>query len=361
MIVDDSLLSKMYIRRALEEDPKQRFHVIERASNGKQAIYNIKAHMGNIDVITMDIEMPIMNGLEAVKEIMKEHPLPIIMFSSLSKPNANETIKAMEYGAFDCITKPETKEDYEKLREELYQKIENGYLYFNRQNAIHKKTHSFIHRMDEKKEHTPILKEYRFKNQSNLDLSNLILIGSSTGGPRALNIMINQMPKDMPAGVVIVQHMSKGPFIRSMVERRNEEAKVRVKLAENGEKIENGVVYVSDIAVHTEIIKRGNHLYIHYQDKAPVSGHKPSVDVLFESVAKMKPEIPVYAIVATGMGSDGAKGFKELKEMGAKTIVESEQTALIYGMPRKAKETGAADYEKNLEKIIPFVCEMLEK
>ncbi|GAB6429362.1 chemotaxis-specific protein-glutamate methyltransferase CheB [Bacillus cereus] len=350
MLVDDSFIIRVILKDLLEEDPQKRFNVLERVDNGEKALYAIKAHMGEIDVVIMDIEMPVMNGLEAVKKIMKECPVPIVMFSSLTKRGAQESIEAMRYGAVDVIAKPDGNRHMSAIREEIYNKLEYAGKYANVKNL----------RTPLAPVRTPDFSFTTKRNASN-KLSNLIVIGSSTGGPNALRTMFSTLPAETPAGIIVVQHMPQGPFVKSIADRLDETVPFRVKIAEEGEIVEDGTIYFADAGKQLGVKKERGNLLCHYTDDDPITGHKPSVTYLFESVANENPDVPVYSIVATGMGSDGARGLQPLKQIGSTNLVESPDTTVIYGMPRKAKETGFSDYEERIEQLIPRICDLISK
>lgn len=349
MLVDDMFSIRVILKDILEQDPKQRFHVLERVANGEKALYSIKAHMGKIDVVIMDIEMPVMNGLEAVKRIMRECPVPIIMFSSLTKQGAHETLEAMRHGAVEVIAKPDGTVPLRVIKEELYEKLEYA------------AKHTNVHNLRVPLAPVPIPSFPSFPRSQKKQLNNLILIGSSTGGPNALRTMFSTLPSDTPAAIVVVQHMPQGPFVKSIVERLNESVSFQVKVAEDGEILQDGTIYFADAGKQLGVQREARGCSLRYTDEDAVKGHKPSISYLFHSVAKARPHVPVYAIVATGMGSDGADGFAPLKEIGATNLVESPETTVIYGMPRKAKETGYYDHEERIERIIPRVCNLINK
>ena len=342
MIVDDSIIIRALLKEIIENDPQKRFKVIASAANGEDAL--VKLNSFPIDVITMDVEMPKKNGLETVKEIMMINPKPIIMLSSLTKKGAKETIEALSFGAIDFITKPENKMDFIQLKTEVCEKL-----------ALAFRT----------KQHKPVFEASAvpskpvIKTPLNEPLSNLLLIGCSTGGPKALHKIVSQIPADFPAAIVIVQHMPDGGYTASLAEHLNRVSTFAIKEAEDGDELKNGTIYIAPGGHHTEIYNRSGKLRVVLNKREAVSGHRPSVDAMFASVARLKPQIPVYGIVLTGMGSDGTKGAHALKTMGAKIIAESEETAVIFGMPKQVINQNLADQVLKLQDIVPSLCKQL--
>jgi two-component system chemotaxis response regulator CheB len=338
LIADDSAL----IRKILVDILKTEEFIgsISIARNGKECVD--KALTLQPDIITLDIEMPIMDGLSALEELIRIKSSPIIiMLSSFTTKGAETTIKALELGAADFITKPKGmffQENINTLKTELITKIkdltESKYIYepaskivFPRYNKI-------------KKESLPVFENIKY----------LIGIGTSTGGPRALQDVITQLPENLPGAVFIVQHMPP-VFTKSLADRLNSISSVRVKEAENGEKVKAGYVYIAPGNYHMEIIHGDKEGYKIITNQKPlVNGHRPSVDVMMDSLARLKTE-RIIAVIMTGMGSDGADGIKKVKNVGGMTIAQNEETCVVYGMPKAAAATNAIDVILPLEDI----------
>ncbi|RKD34456.1 protein-glutamate methylesterase/protein-glutamine glutaminase [Thermohalobacter berrensis] len=333
LVVDDSVFMRKLISDILNED--EILEVVDTAKNGKEALGKIKEL--SPDVITLDIEMPIMDGITTLKHIVNDFKKPVVMLSSLTKEGAEATLKALEIGAVDFITKPtnifkvgadeKKKEIIQKVKISSKVKILNGKL-----NSQHK-----IIRMNNYK-----------KNRG--EFSNLIAIGTSTGGPKALQAIIPHIPKNINGSIVVVQHMPPG-FTKSLAKRLDSLSEITVKEAENNERIKKGYCYIAPGDYHMTIDEvNGKELYIRLNKDRPVSGHRPSVDVLMKSVSKVK-SMKKIGIILTGMGSDGAKGIKSVKDNNGFTIAQNEETCVVYGMPKSAVEIEGINKILPLEKI----------
>lgn len=344
MIVDDSIFIRAILKLIIENDPKKRFTVIASAEDGQDALVKLKSF--DVDVITMDVEMPRKNGLETVKEIMSTNPKPIVMLSSLTKKGTKETIESLANGAIDFITKPESRNELTKLKTEICDKL---YLAANTKQK--KPVKDAMPRVNQK---------FSSSKENKSGLSNLVLVGCSTGGPKALQKIVTQIPKDLPAGIVIVQHMPEGGYTASMASHLNSASAFTIKEAEDGDEIKDGMIYIAPGGYHTEIFNRGEKLRIVLNKRESVSGHRPSVDVMFASASRLKTSIPLYGVILTGMGSDGTKGSQSLKAQKATIIAESEETAVIFGMPKQVINKGLADHILNLEEIVPKLSILLK-
>lgn len=339
LIVDDSAFMRTMIKDLLSSD--KRIQVIGTARNGADAINKLKRY--EPDVITMDVEMPVMNGLDCLEKIMNEQPLPIIMLSSTTVEGAENTIAAIQKGAFDFVPKPSStiSFDLRQVKDELIKKIIEA----QRANI---KPLRLRNQTFKGKQNTATDQVFSYTQKRN---NKLVLIGSSTGGPRALEFVIKNLPKNFAAPILIVQHMPKG-FTKSLAERLNFASAIEVKEAEHGEILRNGVAYIAPGGKHLKVRQVGHSIVSSLTTDDPVKGHRPSVDTLFFSAAKLKNHQKI-AIVLTGMGSDGAYGLEVLKHNtdNTYTIAESENTAVIYGMPKSAIQTGYVDKIANLDEI----------
>lgn len=331
LIVDDSIVMRRIITDLLSEDPE--IDVVGTARNGLEAIERIKVLAP--DVVTMDIEMPVMDGLAALQHIMAETPMPVVMLSSMDKRQADITLKSLEFGAVDFISKTSgsLSLDLEKTRDLIIEKIKAA--------AV------------AKLELRPPVRSIEPTHMPNLSGEWIIVIGSSTGGPKALPEVLSRLPRNLPAAVMIVQHMPEG-FTRSFAERLNWISLLEVKEGEEGEEIRNGIVYLAPGNKHMTV--KGN--TIHLDDGPKVNYVRPAVDVLMGSIA------PIYGpraigVILTGMGSDGGEGMKLIKKNGGKTIVQSEATCVVYGMPKAVIERDAADRIVPLDEIAKNIVVML--
>lgn len=361
LVVDDSAFMRKVISDILSGDPQ--LEVVGRARNGVEGIE--KAKELSPDVITLDVEMPVMNGLDALDRLMKSHPLPVIMLSSLTQEGAAATIRALELGAVDFITKPSgsISLDIHKVAAQIIEKVKAAAgAKINRVSALPKASQLKI--QTETKSST---KRFRYsdnsKNNSNLTtsidpLSNIIVVGTSTGGPKALQILLTSLPADLPAAILVVQHMPPG-FTKSLSQRLDALCSIRVVEAEEGMPVQMGVAYIAPGDFHMEVKKHGEQLCIALNKTEARAGHRPSVDILFQSVSAM--EHPrKYAVVMTGMGSDGTKGIEVLKNTGCKEVIaEDESTCVVYGMPKSAILSGNVDTVLPLSKIGPHLNKII--
>jgi two-component system chemotaxis response regulator CheB len=334
LIVDDSAFIRKALEMMINENPQ--LQVVGTAKNGLEGVELCKKL--NPDVVTMDVEMPVMNGLDALKKIMTEHPTPVIMVSTLTEEGAEVTLKALENGAVDFIPK---KFDYStaeiiKIKKELYAKlISVGQIDFKRKQTEETTNVGPGHLLRKIKE-----KEYRAVKEVFSDKYKIIAIASSTGGPMTLQKILPQLPANLPVPVIIAQHMPP-VFTKSFATRLNEMLPLRVVEAENNMEIEPGTVYIGKGGYHIILKEIMNKIRIKLIEDMPGFLYKPSGDLLFESVAKLYGSKAI-GIILTGMGSDGANGLLKLYQAGAYTIAQDESTSVIYGMPKAAAELGAA-------------------
>ncbi len=351
LIVDDSAFMRKLITEFLSED--KRIEVIGTARNGQDAISKIK--LLKPDVVTLDVEMPVMDGLEALEIIMKECPTSVVMLSSTTKEGAETTLTAMQNGAFDFIAKPSgaISLDLIKIRQEIIEKVVSA-------------SRANVHKLQinaKKTDGNPSVTEIYSKIESNENNKNrimidnwaygrkkIILIGTSTGGPRALQTVLTDLPQSIDAPILVVQHMPAG-FTKSLAERLNSLCEINVKEAEDGELIQKGTAYIAPGGYHLKVKKVGKGLAIALDQSELRNGHRPSVDVMFESVSEID-DLCKIAVVMTGMGSDGANGLIHLKERGqVKAIAESQETSIVFGMPKAAISTHLVDKVEDVGRI----------
>ncbi len=353
MVVDDSAFMRKVIKNLLEESGS--VEVIATARDGKHALEQLE-HI-HPDVITLDVEMPIMNGLEFLRKHMATKKIPVVMLSSLTKEGAAETIQALELGAVDFIAKPSgsISLDIDKLQAEIVEKVVNAA-------KIDMRKMIYSNKIVSTRPTVPERPKMQSKRLTSTKIKDLVAIGTSTGGPRALQEVLTRIPTDFPAPIVIVQHMPPG-FTKSLADRLNSICQIEVMEATNHQKINAGVAYIAPGNYHMTL-QPGHDGYLQIvldQQTAPRSGHRPSVDELFESIANI-PGIRKFAVIMTGMGSDGTKGLQAIREKnvdGVSAIAEHESTCIVYGMPRSAIQMGLIDYTTKLDNIGEQLIELL--
>lgn len=332
LIVDDSELAREIIKNILEKDPAIR--VVGIAENGLQAIEY--AQRLKPDVITMDINMPVMDGLKATEQIMAYCPTPILVLSSvLEKEGAYTTFNALAAGAVDAMEKPSLVENtpWDEMANVLVKKVK---LISKAQVITHIKG-----KMQEIFRHKEQILHQAFHKYE------IIAIGASTGGPSIVMQILKNISPGCNASIVIVQHMATG-FTESFVEWLGNNCKLPIKLAREGEKIERGHVFVAPDGCHTIVREKKTFGLIQGET---VNGVKPSVDILFNSLAEVYGDSTI-AVLLTGMGADGAKGLKHIKDRGGFTIAQSEESCTVFGMPKVAIEMGAVNKVLSIEDII---------
>ncbi|KQT53909.1 MULTISPECIES: protein-glutamate methylesterase/protein-glutamine glutaminase [unclassified Aureimonas] len=322
LVVDDSRTMRALLKHAISHDPQ--IEVVGEAANPLEARDKMKEL--DPDVVTLDIEMPNMNGLEFLEKIMRLRPTPVIMVSNLTQPGASATLQALETGAFDCISKPNGMQG--NTLEHLPNLIKEA--------AKAKPRLVAARGSAERAGGAPRAAAPVFAQHA--DWPDLVAIGSSTGGVEALITVLSDFPADCPP-TLIVQHLP-ATFTSSFTARLDKICKAHVVEGHNGDILKRGHVYIAPGAQHMMVTGRGGQR-IRLTTDEPVNGHKPSVDVLFRSVAELV-EGRMTGIILTGMGRDGAEGLLKMREAGAKTMAQDEATSLVYGMPRVAHEIGAA-------------------
>ncbi|MBP0726220.1 chemotaxis response regulator protein-glutamate methylesterase [Bacillus sp. RG28] len=336
LIVDDSAFMRKVISSMISSDDQ--IEVIATAKNGMEAVEKVKQLKP--DVVTLDIEMPKLNGLEALKIIMKESPVPVVMLSSLTKEGASSTILAMENGAVDFVQKPSgsISLDIDLVQDELIKKVKMA-VNVNVKNLVN---------------HQPIKQFSSFENNRKENLheraSQIVCLGTSTGGPKALQEVLSKLPERFKKPIFIVQHMPSG-FTNSLANRLDKLSNIHVKEAEHGEKVEQSTAYIAPGGYHMVVNQRNNELFIELNKEPQISGHRPSVDVLFESVSNLT-GYHVISVILTGMGSDGSKGLIKIKEkLSSIAIAESEETSVVFGMPKAAIATKLVDEIVTIQNI----------
>lgn len=322
LIVDDSASMRATLKRMLSADPE--IEVVGMAPEPFAARDMIKAL--NPDVLTLDVEMPGMDGLSFLERIMRLRPMPVVMCSTLTARGAEVTIEALRLGAVDYVTKPSgTPEDIERDASLLCEKVKSA-------------ARSVARAGPQRLPAQPSV------GASGGAAGQLIAIGSSTGGVEALFSLLPSLPEDSPP-ILIVQHMP-ASFTRSFAQRLNAECRVNVVEATDGAQVTPGTVYIAPGGERHMELSGGANGRIKLLAGDPVTGHRPSVDVLFRSVAKLG--AGAVGVILTGMGSDGAQGLLAMRQAGARTLGQTKETCVVWGMPRAAKEAGAVEKEVGL-------------
>ncbi len=323
LIVDDSLLMQKILVDLLHSDPQ--ISVVGTARDGEEALHKIASL--HPDVVTMDIEMPRMDGLTAVKKIMATTPLPVVMISALAQPEAQLTLKALELGAVDYVPKPSgpISLNMDAVRAELISKIKTA------ASANVQLTNRLV-----AEEAEPVkAKGY----------NRVISIAASTGGPAAVTYILKHIPKNSPP-ILVVQHMQKG-MTKLFAEGLNNECKFKVKEAEEGDLVKEGLALIAPGGFHMQVTKTSK---ISLTTSPPVNYVRPSADMLMSSAARAYAAKNI-GVVLTGMGVDGAKGIEAIKKKGGITIAQDKKSCVVFGMPNAAIKTGCVDCVTALEQI----------
>lgn len=392
LIADDSA----FMRKVLSDmfAKQSDFQVVGTAVNGKDTIDKVKKFQP--DILTLDVQMPVMDGLEALAIIMDECPLPVVMVSSMTQRGTDATIRALALGAVDFVSKaggPISKID--SIEEEILVKCrEAAQAHVSKTKASVKPivytprpvapppapkpptpAESFVMKKIEPKRRTGLILGVKptitkipaqitvkpIPNSTSNSLSNkkLVVIGTSTGGPQALQTVITSLPGNLPCGVVVVQHMPAG-FTRSLADRLNSISEIAVKEAENDEIIKAGQVYIAPGNFHLRIVPiAGSGRKIVLSQEPPVGNHRPAVNVMFDSAAQFGHDL--VSVIMTGMGSDGCEGMKKIKANGGYSIAQNEESCVVYGMPKAVVDAGLADEIQPLTKIAEAIVEAVRR
>jgi two-component system chemotaxis response regulator CheB len=338
LVVDDSALMRKIISDMINSE--QDMIVIDIARNGEEMLEKALKH--NPDIITLDVEMPIMDGISALRE-MKRRQINIktIMLSSVSQSSTSLTMECLEAGAFDFIPKPSgaISLDINKVKDELLIKIRTA---FNKEIDTYEKIDTHLVQKS-----NPYVKAVHEKIEA-------VVIGASTGGPKALYNIITALPEKIGVPIFIVQHMPAG-FTKAFADRLNSNSKIKVLEASEAAFIEKDVVYIAPGGYHMEVLNQNR---IHLNTEPPIWGVRPAVDKLFNSASKVYgPHL--LSVVLTGMGKDGAQGTIEVKRNGGVTISEDKSTCTIYGMPKATFETGMVDLVVPLDEVASQIIKIV--
>lgn len=333
LVVDDSILFRNLLVQSLESDPN--IEVVAQVADAfaaRDAIIQYKP-----DVMTLDVEMPKMSGIEFLRRLLPQYPLPVVMISSLN----DKVFDALAAGAVDFINKPSNLDRAQLsvfLKQELVTKVKI---------ASTAKVGKFKHAEVMNAEH-PLNPAYRDK---------IVAIGASTGGTEAIFEVVKQFKRDIP-GVVIVQHMPPG-FTKMYADRLNNQCEVAVKEATSGDRVTPGRVLIAPGDRQMRLVRVGDEFQVECRGTDKVSGHCPSVDVLFDSVARVAGKKAV-GVILTGMGGDGARGLLKMREAGALTVGQDEASCVVYGMPKVAYDLGAVQHQCTLTAIAKKVYSLLD-
>ena len=394
LIADDSAFMRKVLSDMFASQPD--FEVAGTARNGQETVDKVRQL--SPDLVTLDVNMPVMDGLEALDIIMKEHPMPVVMLSSLTQKGTEQTVKALALGAVDFISKAGGSiSSIDGITSEILEKCRAAAKAHARKTIVASppkpvsagppmmKRIQLPLRQGYKppestkpQEPAPSVNTYAKRNNPLLKRNanppappskpsavpmtdmgrgaeKLVVIGTSTGGPQALQNVITRLPGNLPCGVVIVQHMPAG-FTKALADRLNTISEIAVKEAEDGESIRPGQVYIAPGNYHLRI-RNGTQIVLG-QDP-PVGNHRPAVNVMFSSVASLGRKL--VAVIMTGMGCDGCDGMREIKEAGGYSIAQDEPTCVVYGMPKAVVDAGLADEIKPVQNIAQAIVEAVKR
>ncbi len=337
LVVDDSALVRQTLERELSKDPD--IEIVGSAPDpyvARDMVVSLKP-----DVLTLDIEMPRMDGITFLKKLMAHYPLPVVVLSSLAKSGSQTAYDAIQAGAVDVVAKPDSAYSIGDMGIELCDKVRA---------AARTDIKKILQQV---KKPTDVARPIRALTKTT---DKVVVLGASTGGTKAIEYVLRQFPSNAP-GTVIVQHMPAG-FTRTFSERLNEICAVEVREAESGDSVIPGRVLIAPGNQHMVLRRSGAKYYVEVKDGPLVGRHRPSVDVLFGSAATYLGANAI-GVMLTGMGKDGAKGMLKMKEAGALNIAQDEESCVVYGMPKAAFEIGAVDKVVSLEDIASKVMELV--
>lgn len=343
LIVDDSA----FMRKVLTDlfAAEQDFKVIDTARNGLEAIDKVKRLKP--DLVTMDVEMPVLDGLKSLEQIMRESPVPVLMISSLTRAGAEATLRALTLGAVDFVAKTAGPiSSIVDVQPEIIAKARS---------AVRANVRQLIKPLQERQQE----KLFTAPVSSPVGSGQIVAIGTSTGGPRALQEVLIRLPGDLPCGVVIVQHMPAG-FTKSLAERLNTVSELTVKEAEHNDVVRPGNVYIAPGSYHMVLEMEGGKTVIKLNQDPPIGGLRPAVDPMMESVAKIYGSQAI-GVILTGMGHDGSKGMQAIKRQHGNTIAEDMTTAVVYGMPKSAIELNVVDRIVPLPEVAGEIIRHIKK
>lgn len=347
LVIDDSIIFRRVLANAVESDID--LDLIGTAADPFQAIDIIEKNVP--DVITLDIEMPKMDGLTFLDKLMKKHPIPVIMVSSITKGNKEVCLDAFNKGAIDIVHKPEKLKSNENLFEFyafVCEKIKGA----SKANIVQKR--KLLVDLSTIKQQRPAFSS----NKPILKTSEVVAIGASAGGTTALEFILRALPDNMP-GIAITQHMPKG-FTKLFANRLNDVCELNVKEASDGDVLGTNDVLIAPGGLQMELAGSPGNYRVRVYEGEPVNRHRPSVDVLFDSFARIA-KMKATGVILTGMGADGAKGLLKMKESGAYTVAQDKNSSVVYGMPYQAALLNAHNEILSLQKIPDFLIKRLRK
>ncbi|MBR2774234.1 MAG: chemotaxis response regulator protein-glutamate methylesterase [Selenomonadaceae bacterium] len=376
LIADDSA----FMRKVLSDlfNSQSDFQVVGTAVNGQDAIEKVKRFQP--DVLTLDVIMPVMDGLNALAVIMEQCPLPVVMVSSTTQKGTNETIRALALGAVDFVSKAGGAiSKIDTIKDEILAKCRLAAKTHARKSFAASKPLVYSPKPTTIE---PTTRRIEVKRRTGLVLGQkptinrvpsttapvkkiipgtgkkLVVIGTSTGGPQALQTVITRLPKNLPCGVVVVQHMPAG-FTKSLAERLNSISEIAVKEAEHDEIIRPGQVYIAPGDYHLRIAPAGGERRIVLSQEPRVGNLRPTVNYMFDSAAQFGRDL--VSVIMTGMGSDGCEGMKKVKATGGYSIAQDEDSCVVYGMPKAVVDAGLADEIRPLNKIAEAIVEAVRR
>jgi two-component system chemotaxis response regulator CheB len=347
LVVDDSVVIRRLVTQALDQDPE--LHVVGAASNGAIALQRIPQL--NPDVLTLDIEMPEMDGLETLRRVRREYPqLRVIMFSTLTERGAAVTLEALTLGADDYVTKASNEGSLDRsmtrLREELVPKIKQFFHMSAQFAAVHTSASARV------TVPPPVWRGAGLRPK-------VVAIGVSTGGPTALGAILPELPGEFPLPVLVVQHMPP-LFTRLLAERLHSSCRLRVAEAAQGDLVEAGTILIAPGDFHLKVSAAGGQVRVCLDQAPPQNSCRPAVDALFSSIGEVYGGA-VIAVVLTGMGQDGLRGAEILKARGASIFAQDEASSVVWGMPGAVAGAGLADRVLPLNQVVPAVLQMVSR
>lgn len=354
LIVDDSALVRQTLTDLLAKD--QEIEVIGTAADPYLAAAKINECIP--DVITLDVEMPKMDGLTFLKKLMSQHPIPVVIISTLTEKGTDTAIQALELGAVEVVAKPKvnTKVLLEQVQNDLCEKIKSASKAFIKRRTLVQDKNS--NEVQPKLSADAMIEKTKPKHSLIQTTEIVIAVGASTGGTEALRSFLTEMPVDAP-GIVIVQHMPE-MFTKQFAKRLDSICAITVKEAEHGDEVLPGQALIAPGNMHMLLKRSGARYHVEVKEGPLVNRHRPAVDVLFRSVSRYAGKNAI-GVIMTGMGDDGAKGLLEMKEEGAFTIAQDEKTCVVFGMPKEAIKLNAAKEILPLNQITPYIINKLKK
>lgn len=359
MVVDDSVLARKVIKDELGKDPE--IEVIGTAGDPFDASEKIEKL--NPDVMTLDLEMPKMDGLTFLKSLMRHHPMPVVVVSAYTTKGSRLALEALESGAVDIVPKPGMTYNVQEMSAELISKVKAAAMAKVGKKEV-RKTSLFRQEVKETPEGTAPRRKIEVQPElpvlprigKPVNPGHVIAMGSSTGGTKALQHILTQLPDNMPP-ILVVQHMPEG-FTKAFSDRLNSISALEIKEAENRDEIKSGRVLIAPGNKHMTIKRMGSRLQVELDEGPKVCRQRPAVENLFNSVGDVIGKNAI-GVILTGMGNDGAMGMLKMKQAGATNIAEDEESCVVFGMPKEAIKAGGVDHVMHLHKIAEFLTKMV--